>query len=100
MRSTTALGGCSGRPWPRVRWAFEWLSWSWGHFAGLVHNDAAAQAFADEVRRRVPGAAVEAYDQAPRIECAPNGYFSLLNSKRRADVLRKRNRLAEAAGAV
>src|SRR5581483_7678475 len=34
----------------------------------------------------------------PRIEKAPDGYLRSLNSKRRADVLRKRNRLIEAVG--
>lgn len=78
-------------------WMFE-LPWNHAGFAGLVCDDAMAQAFADELARRTPAATVETYDQAPRIGPAPNGYLTLLNSKRRADVLRKRNRLTEAVG--
>jgi CelD/BcsL family acetyltransferase involved in cellulose biosynthesis len=80
------------------RWMFEDLPWTRASLAGLVHNDAAAQAFIDEVARIAPSAVVEAYDQAPRIDEAPQGYLALLNSKRRADILRKRNRLIEAVG--
>ena len=81
-----------------TEWIFDGLSWTRAYFAGLVRGDAMAEAFVDEVVRRVPAAIVEAYDRAPRIQKAPDGYLALLNSKRRADVLRKRNRLTEAAG--
>ena len=81
-----------------ARWLFGESSWTRAHLAGLVNSDAAAQAFVDEVVRLAPDAVVGAYDQAPRIECAPQGYLALLNSKRRADILRKRNRLIEAVG--
>ena len=81
-----------------VEWMFDGQPWTRAQLAGLVHNDAAAQAMADEVVRIAPSAVVETYDQAPRIEEAPRGYLSSLNSKRRADVLRKRNRLIEAVG--
>ena len=74
------------------------LPWTRASLAGLIHNDAAAQAIIDEVVRIAPDAVVEPYDQAPRIEVAPQGYLALLNSKRRADILRKRNRLIEAVG--
>ena len=77
---------------------FDEPAWDRASLAGLVHNDAAAQAIIDEVVRIAPDAVVETYDQAPRIEQAPQGYLALLNSKRRADVLRKRNRLVEAVG--
>jgi CelD/BcsL family acetyltransferase involved in cellulose biosynthesis len=80
------------------RWMFEEPGWRRASLAGLVHNDAAAQAIIDEVLRIAPDAVVEPYDQAPRIEQAPQGYLALLNSKRRADILRKRNRLIEAVG--
>jgi CelD/BcsL family acetyltransferase involved in cellulose biosynthesis len=84
-----------------TRWMFEEVPWSRGHLAGLVRDGeagAVAEAITDEVTRLAPDAVVETYDQAPRIEQAPQGYLALLNSKRRADVLRKRNRLIEAAG--
>lgn len=81
-----------------TEWAFDGLPWTRAHFAGLVHDDAAAEAMVDELVRIAPAATVEAYDQAPRIDAAPQGYLALLNSKRRADILRKRNRLAEAVG--
>jgi len=79
-------------------WMFDALQWTRAYLAGLVHNDATAQAIVDEVVRISPDAKVEPYDQAPRIEEAPQGYLPLLNSKRRSDVLRKRNRLIEAVG--
>jgi CelD/BcsL family acetyltransferase involved in cellulose biosynthesis len=81
-----------------AEWVFDGPPWVRADFAGLVHNDAMAQAFADEVTRSTPAARVGIYDQAPRIEAVPNGYLPLLNAKRRADVLRKRNRLIEAVG--
>ena len=81
-----------------AQWMFDAAPWARASLAGLIHNDAAAQAIIDEVVRIAPDAAVEAYDQAPRIEAAPQGYLALLNSKRRADILRKRNRLIEAVG--
>jgi CelD/BcsL family acetyltransferase involved in cellulose biosynthesis len=81
-----------------AQWTFDALPWSRACLAGLVHNDATAQAIIDEVVRIAPDAVVEPYDQAPRIECAPQGYLALLNSKRRGDILRKRNRLIEAVG--
>ncbi|HWG26087.1 GNAT family N-acetyltransferase [Actinospica sp.] len=81
-----------------ARWMFDELPWSHAHLAGLVHDDAVAQAITDAVTRLAPDAIVEPYDRAPRIEEAPQGYLQLLNSKRRADVLRKRNRLIEVAG--
>jgi len=71
-------------------WMFDELLWSRAYLAGLVGTDA--------VVRRAPDAIIEPYDSAPRIEEAPQGYLPLLNSKRRADVLRKRSRLVEAAG--
>ena len=80
------------------RWIFEDLPWTRASLIGLADNDAAAQAIVDEVQRLAPEAVVEPYDQAPRIDEAPQGYLALLNSKRRADILRKRGRLAEAVG--
>lgn len=80
------------------RWMFDAAPWTRASLAGLIHNDAAAQAIIDEVVRIAPDAVVEPYDQAPGIEAAPQGYLALLNSKRRADILRKRNRLVEAVG--
>ena len=77
---------------------FEDLAWDRAHLAGLVHDDPTAQAFVDAVNHLAPSAVVQAYDRAPRIDRAPDGYLALLNSKRRADVLRKRHRLAEALG--
>ena len=79
-------------------WMFDALPWTRASFTGLTHNDASAQAIVDEVLRIAPTAAVEPYDRAPRIESAPQGYLTLLNSKRRADILRKRHRLIEAVG--
>lgn len=79
-------------------WIFEGPPWERARLAGLVHGDVLARALLDEIARRAPAAVVEPYDQAPRIERAPGGYLALLNSKRRADVLRKRNRLTEAVG--
>jgi CelD/BcsL family acetyltransferase involved in cellulose biosynthesis len=81
-----------------VRWMFAVPEWTRADLAGLVHPDATAQALADEVVRVAPGALVAPYDQAPRLEPAPDGYLPLLNSKRRADILRKRGRLTEAVG--
>jgi CelD/BcsL family acetyltransferase involved in cellulose biosynthesis len=80
------------------RWMFDALPWTRANFIGLTHDDATAQAMVDEVVRIAPAAVVEPYDQAPRIESAPQGYLTLLNSKRRADILRKRNRLIETVG--
>lgn len=80
------------------RWMFRDQPWTRLRLAGLTQDDATALALVDEVTHAVPGAKVEAYDQAPRIEAAPQGYLRLLNSKRRADVLRKRHRLIEAVG--
>jgi CelD/BcsL family acetyltransferase involved in cellulose biosynthesis len=77
---------------------FEDLAWDRARLAGLVHDDPTASAFIDAVRRLAPCAVAQPYDRAPRIDRAPDGYLALLNSKRRADVLRKRNRLAEAVG--
>jgi CelD/BcsL family acetyltransferase involved in cellulose biosynthesis len=79
-------------------WMFDELPWSRAYLAGLVGTDAAAQAITDAVARRAPDAIIEPYDSAPRIDEAPQGYLPFLNSKRRADVLRKRSRLFEAAG--
>lgn len=81
-----------------ARWMFDELEWSRAWLAGLVGNDAMAQAITDEVVRLAPDAIIEPYDSAPRIDEAPQGYLAFLNSKRRADVLRKRNRLAELVG--
>jgi CelD/BcsL family acetyltransferase involved in cellulose biosynthesis len=81
-----------------VRWMFDVPEWTRADLAGLVRQDATAQAIADEVVRVAPAALVAPYDQAPRIESAPEGYLPLLNSKRRADILRKRGRLVEAVG--
>lgn len=83
-----------------VRWIFQTPDWSRADLAGLVHNDPVAQALADEVTRLAPDAVVAPYDQAPRIEQAPEGYLAMLNSKRRADILRKRRSLSEAAGTL
>jgi CelD/BcsL family acetyltransferase involved in cellulose biosynthesis len=80
------------------RWLFEDLPWTRASLAGLAHNSPAAQAIVDEVLCLAPEAVAETYDQAPRIDEAPNGYLALLNSKRRADILRKRSRLVEAVG--
>lgn len=80
------------------RLMFDSLSWTRACLAGLIHNDAAAQAIVDEVVRVAPAAVVATYDQAPQLETAPQGYLALLNSKRRGDILRKRNRLIEAVG--
>lgn len=82
------------------RWMFDDRPWTRLHLAGLSQDDATALALVDEVAHAVPGARVQPYDQAPRIEAAPQGYLPLLNSKRRADVLRKRHRLIEAVGGV
>ncbi|WP_324851838.1 GNAT family N-acetyltransferase [Actinocrinis sp.] len=79
-------------------WMFEGLPWDRAHLAGLAGDAAAADSMVDEILRRAPSAVAETYDQAPRIEKAPDGYLRSLNSKRRADVLRKRNRLIEAVG--
>ncbi len=83
-----------------ARWMFEAVPWARAELAGLVHDDPAAEAFADAVTHRAPAAVIAAYDQAPRIERAPqgHGYLGLLNSKRRADILRKRRTLTEAVG--
>lgn len=81
-----------------TRWMTETGSWSRAHLAGLARHDAAADAMLDELLRVAPRTVVEPYDQAPRIGPAPNGYLALLNSKRRGDVLRKRNRLIETIG--
>jgi CelD/BcsL family acetyltransferase involved in cellulose biosynthesis len=81
-----------------AQWLFEDLPWTRASLAGLVQNDPAAQAIVDEILRIAPTALVEPYDQAPRIDRAPQGYLALLNSKRRADILRKRSRLVEAVG--
>lgn len=80
------------------RWIFEDPSWTRAHLAGLAQDDSAAVAVVDEMAGAAPNASVERYDQAPRIEAAPQGYLQSLNSKRRADVQRKRNRLIEAVG--
>jgi CelD/BcsL family acetyltransferase involved in cellulose biosynthesis len=79
-------------------WMCDSLSWNRAHLAGLAGDAAAANAMVDEILRRDPCAIAATYDQAPRIEKAPEGYLRGLNSKRRADVLRKRNRLIEAVG--
>jgi CelD/BcsL family acetyltransferase involved in cellulose biosynthesis len=81
-----------------TRWLIEAVPWSRAHLAGLSSDDPAAQAMIAELRRAVPAAVVAPYDQTPRIDKAPRGYLPLLTSKRRGDVLRKRNRLIEAAG--
>ena len=80
-------------------WMFDDAA-SWTHIdlAGLANDDPAAEALIDEISRTSPDASIEPHDQAPRIEPAPQGYLACLNSKRRADVLRKRNRLTEACG--
>jgi CelD/BcsL family acetyltransferase involved in cellulose biosynthesis len=81
-----------------TRWMTETGPWSCAHLAGLARDDAAADAMLDEILRVAPRTVVEPYDQAPRIGPAPEGYLQLLNSKRRGDVLRKRNRLIETVG--
>jgi CelD/BcsL family acetyltransferase involved in cellulose biosynthesis len=81
-----------------AEWIFGEMSWTEAFLAGLVHNDAMSQAIADAIVRFALDANIEAYDRAPRIGQASAGYLAMLNSKRRADVLRKRNRLAEAVG--
>ncbi|MBR7829625.1 GNAT family N-acetyltransferase [Actinospica sp. MGRD01-02] len=83
-----------------TRWAFDELEWSRAHFSGLAGDAAMTRAITDAVKRLAPGAIIEPYDSAPRIDEAPQGYLSLLNAKRRADVLRKRNRLAEVVGGL
>ena len=77
---------------------FEDLAWDRAQLSGLVHDNPAAQAFLEAVDHLAPNAVAQAYDRAPRIDRAPDGYLALLNSKRRADVLRKRHRLVEALG--
>jgi CelD/BcsL family acetyltransferase involved in cellulose biosynthesis len=81
-------------------WIFDEAEWRTARFGGLVPTEAAAAAFIGAVRGRTPAAVVEPYDQAPGIDAAPDGYLALLNSKRRLDVLRKRNRLTEEFGEV
>ncbi|HET9170888.1 MAG TPA: GNAT family N-acetyltransferase [Actinospica sp.] len=81
-----------------VRWMLANDGWTSARLAGLAQNSPAAQAFIEELTRADPCAVVEPYDHAPQIEISPDGYLSLLNSKRRSDVLRKRNRLIEAFG--
>ncbi len=83
-----------------ARWIFETPGWSRIELAGLVQDDPVARALADEICRLAPEAVIAPYDQAPRIEKAPEGYLPMLNSKRRADILRKRRSLSEAAGAL
>lgn len=77
---------------------FEDLAWDRAQLSGLVQDDPTAQAFVDAVDRLAPNAVARPYDRAPRIDRAPDGYLALLNSKRRADVLRKRHRLADTLG--
>jgi CelD/BcsL family acetyltransferase involved in cellulose biosynthesis len=79
-------------------WIFHTAAWTRADLAGLVHGEATAQAICAEIPSRAPTARIGTYDRALRIEAAPGGYLALLNSKRRADVLRKRNRLTEAVG--
>ena len=81
-----------------ARWMFEDAAWTRAALAGLVHCDPVAEALADAVVHLAPDAVVAPYDQAPRIEHAPQGYLAILNSKRRADVLRKRRQLSEVVG--
>ena len=81
-----------------LRWMFENPAWTSARLAGLAQNSAVAQAVVEETARIDPCAVVEPYDHAPQIEKSPEGYLPLLNSKRRSDVLRKRNRLIEAFG--
>lgn len=82
-----------------TRWMFDSGSrWTRLDLAGLSHDSGASQALIDEVTRTAPDAVIEPYDKAPRIEAAPQGYLALLNSKKRSDILRKRNRLVEAFG--
>lgn len=81
-----------------AEWIFGDPPWTEAFLAGLVHNDAMSQAVTDAIVRLAPTANVEAYDRAPRIGPTPAGYLAQLNAKRRADVLRKRNRLTEAVG--
>ena len=83
-----------------ARWLLDSPDWARARLTGLAQDNPAAQAFTDEVLRLAPSTHAETYDQAPRIERAPQGYLALLNAKRRADVLRKRNRLIEAVGEV
>jgi CelD/BcsL family acetyltransferase involved in cellulose biosynthesis len=88
----------AGREADVARALIQGLTFTRAHFAGLAENSAAARAFLDEVKCVVPDAVVEAYDHAPQIERSDAGYLPLLNSKRRGDVLRKRNRLTDAFG--
>jgi CelD/BcsL family acetyltransferase involved in cellulose biosynthesis len=81
-----------------AEWVFAQPGWDVARLAGLRSGCAMTQELGDAVRRHTPQAEIETYDQAPGIDGAPNGYLALLNSKRRADVLRKRNRLIEEVG--
>jgi len=83
-----------------ARWIFDTPDWNRVELAGLVHDAPIAAALTDEILRLAPHAVVSPYDQAPRIDEAPQGYLPMLNSKRRADILRKRARLSEAVGAL
>lgn len=83
-----------------ARWISDTPGWSRAELAGLVYGTPIADALSDEITRLAPHAVVAAYDQAPRIEQAPQGYLQILTSKRRADVLRKRRSLSEAVGAL
>lgn len=81
-----------------TRWVIEEAEWNSARLGGLIPAEVTAQELIGSVLRRVPTARVETYDQAPGIDGAPHGYLALLNSKRRLDVLRKRNRLVEEVG--
>ncbi|ACU72694.1 protein involved in cellulose biosynthesis (CelD) [Catenulispora acidiphila DSM 44928] len=83
-----------------ARWVLEGAEWSSARLGGLTPAEVTARELIEAVLCRVPTARVETYDQAPGIDGAPHGYLTLLNSKRRLDVLRKRNRLVEEVGEV
>lgn len=81
-----------------TRFVFDDLAWREASFGGLAADDVMAQEFIDAVTREAPGAQVEVYDKAPKINETSRGYLPLLNAKRRGEILRKRNRLTEAVG--
>lgn len=79
-------------------WMFRRASWRVARLAGLVGTSTMTVELTAAVLRRAPAARVQVYDQAPGIDTAPQGYLAHLNSKKRLEVLRKRNRLIEEVG--
>ena len=79
-------------------WVFELGNWNTARFGGLVQAEAMTGELIEAAGRRTSAFQVEVYDQVPVIDAAPDGYLALLNSKKRVEVQRKRNRLIEEAG--